>query len=245
MQYCQLIVVVQGGWYHYHALSHEICTWFWCVLFWFVHIIMHSKLLWYTCLYPIMTCKLIDLFLVFRQSDNQCIFPAPIKVSCSRHLVSLPVTVGVTWPKQKHVMPWLLISSVGDFYYSCMASSVRNFMISVMQWHFITCYLYGQATLELNSRFAIGLLVHSLLIVMSLTNTLQWRHNGCNSISKHQPHDCLLNRLFRRRSKKTWKLRVTGLCAGNSPGTGEFPTHMASNTENVSIWWRHHGDVTH
>ena len=53
-------------------------------------------------------------------------------------------------------------------------------------------------------------------------------------------HDCLLNRLFRRRSKKISKLRVTGLCAGNSPGTGEFPAQMASNAENVLIWWRHH-----
>ena len=48
------------------------------------------------------------------------------------------------------------------------------------------------------------------------------------------------NRLFRRRSKKTSNLRVTGLCVGNSPGTGEFPAQMASNAENVSIWWRHH-----
>ena len=40
---------------------------------------------------------------------------------------------------------------------------------------------------------------------------LQWRPNGRNSVSNHQPHDCLLNRLFRR-----------------------------SNVENVSIWWRHH-----
>ena len=70
--------------------------------------------------------------------------------------------------------------------------------------------------------------------------SLQWRHNGHGSVSKHQPHDCLLNRLFRRRSKKTLKLRVTGLCAGNSPGTGKFPAQMGSNTENVSIWWRHH-----
>ena len=46
--------------------------------------------------------------------------------------------------------------------------------------------------------------------------------------------------LFRRRSTKTSKLRVTGLCAGISPGTGEFPAQMASNAENVSIWWRHH-----
>ena len=64
-----------------------------------------------------------------------------------------------------------------------------------------------------------------------------------DSVSNHQPYDCLLNRLFRRRSKKTSKLRVTGLCAGNSPVTGEFPAQMASNAENVSIWWRHDGTV--
>ena len=73
--------------------------------------------------------------------------------------------------------------------------------------------------------------------------SLQWRHNGRNSVSNHQPHECLLNRLFRRRSKKTSKLRVTGLCAGNSPETGEFPAQMASNAENASIWWRHHGVI--
>ena len=36
-------------------------------------------------------------------------------------------------------------------------------------------------------------------------------------------YSILLNRLFRRRSKKEPKLRVTGLCEGNSPVTGEFP----------------------
>ena len=71
-------------------------------------------------------------------------------------------------------------------------------------------------------------------------HTLRWRHNECDSVSNHQPHDCLLNRVFRRRSKKTSKLCVTGLCAGKSPGTGEFPAQMATNAENVSMWWRHH-----
>ena len=71
--------------------------------------------------------------------------------------------------------------------------------------------------------------------------TLEWHHNGRdNSISNHQPHDCLFNRLCRHRSKKTSKLCITGLCAGNSPGTGEFPTQMASDAENVPIWWRYH-----
>ena len=71
-------------------------------------------------------------------------------------------------------------------------------------------------------------------------NPLRWRHNGLDSVSNLQPHHCLFSRLFRRTSKKTPKLRVTGLCVGNSPGTGEFPAQMASNAQNVSIWWRHH-----
>ena len=75
---------------------------------------------------------------------------------------------------------------------------------------------------------------------ISFHYTLQWRHNGRDGVSNHQPHDCLRNRLIGRRSRKTSKLLVTGLCAGNSPGTGEFPAQRSSNAENVSIWWRHY-----
>ena len=64
---------------------------------------------------------------------------------------------------------------------------------------------------------------------------LQWRHNEHDGVSNHRSHNCFLNLLFRRRSKKTSKLRVTGLGEGNSPVTGEFPTERASNAENVSI----------
>ena len=52
---------------------------------------------------------------------------------------------------------------------------------------------------------------------------LRWRHNDHDGVSNHQPHHCLLNRLFRRRSRKTSKLRVTGLCVGNSPGPVNSP----------------------
>ena len=70
--------------------------------------------------------------------------------------------------------------------------------------------------------------------------SLQWRHNERDGVSNHEPHDCLLNRLFRHRWNKTYKLRVTDLCEGNSPVNGETPAHRASNEENVTIWWRHH-----
>ena len=53
--------------------------------------------------------------------------------------------------------------------------------------------------------------------------SLRWRHNERASVSNHQSHHCLLDRLFRRRSKKSSKLRVTGLCAGNSPGPVNSP----------------------
>ena len=42
--------------------------------------------------------------------------------------------------------------------------------------------------------------------------TLQWRHNEIDGVWNRQPHDCLLNRSFTRRSTKASKLRVTGLC---------------------------------
>ena len=69
--------------------------------------------------------------------------------------------------------------------------------------------------------------------------TLQWRHNERDGVSNHQGLDYLLSLFFIRRSKKTSKLRVTGLCEGNSPVIGEFPAQKASNAENVSIWCRH------
>ena len=77
-------------------------------------------------------------------------------------------------------------------------------------------------------------------ISAELAFPLQLRRYECYDVSNHQPHNCLLNCLFRRRSKKISKLRVTGPCEGNTPGTGEFPAKRASSVENVSIWWHHH-----
>ena len=71
--------------------------------------------------------------------------------------------------------------------------------------------------------------------------SLLWHHDGRDGVSNQQPHDRLLklNCLFRRRSKYTSKLRVTGRCAGNSPVTSELPEQTVDNTASVSIWWRH------
>ena len=76
-----------------------------------------------------------------------------------------------------------------------------------------------------------------LIINMVLRQTpLQRRHNGHDSVSRHQPHDCLRNRLFRQIKENIKAPRHWPLCGKFT----EVPAQMASNAEKVSIWWRHH-----
>ena len=63
---------------------------------------------------------------------------------------------------------------------------------------------------------------------IGVKDVLQWRHNERDGVWNHQAHDCLISRLFTRRSKKTSELRVTV--------TGEFQAQITSNAGNVSIW---------
>ena len=89
----------------------------------------------------------------------------------------------------------------------------------------------------LSTSRALPKLIWLALVILNLfrkhRNALEWPHNGPDGVSNHH------SRLFRRRSKKIPKLRVTGLCEGNPPVTGGFPSQRASKAENVSIWWRH------
>ena len=79
--------------------------------------------------------------------------------------------------------------------------------------------------------------MHCFVKKESPSMSLLWCHNEHDGVSTA----CLLSCLFRWRSKKTSKFRITGLCEGNSLVTGEFPTQRASNAESVSIWRRHCG----
>ena len=113
--------------------------------------------------------------------------------------------------------------------------STATYIGDIIRMIFLTLHPVCMEFMTLND-----LLLTLICITYHITSTLLWRHNGRDGVPNHQLHDCLLNRSFRPRSKKTSKLHVTALCAGNSQVTGEFPAQMASNTEDVSIWWRHH-----
>ena len=79
---------------------------------------------------------------------------------------------------------------------------------------------------------------HLGIEIDSVYFTLQWCHNERNGVLNHWRLGCLLNRLFGRRSKKTYPRHC--LFEGNSLGTSELPTPRASNAENASIGWRRH-----
>ena len=117
---------------------------------------------------------------------------------------------------------WPFVTGIHRWFPSQKISNGRLFIFNLLGA--LTSY-WGNAT----STRKLGRL-------MPYRSPLQWRHNGRGGVSNHRRLDCLLNRLFRRRSKKPSKLRVTRLYERNSPVTGEFPTQRASNAE-VSIWF--------
>ena len=138
-------------------------------------------------------------------------------------------------------------------FFCWISPTIRNIfliyiMCSIVSWlHTFTNYLfYGSqwfSPIILATCFHISV-THWYAFLWNVCNLLILKCLCCYILHFYQApvviHDSLLNRLFRRRSKKTSMLRVTGLRVGNSLGTGEFPAQMASYAENVSIWWRHH-----
>ena len=72
--------------------------------------------------------------------------------------------------------------------------------------------------------------------------SLQWRHNGRDGVSNHQPHDCLLNRLFGRWSKKHQSSASLAFVYEEFTGDYEFPAQMASNAEMFPFDDGHHHD---
>ena len=73
------------------------------------------------------------------------------------------------------------------------------------------CDLAGVAPVVLTPMYG----TRSNVTYRYISESLQWRHNERDGVSNHQLHDCLLNRLFRRRSKKTPNSSSMAFVRGN------------------------------
>ena len=134
-----------------------------------------------------------------------------------------------------------LVNMMRNLNISFMATLSQNRLSSVESTprpYLGNCFFWERSALEfLKSSVkwpprTMQLTLYMIFEVINMICTLQWHQNGRDGVSNHQPHDCLLKRLFGRRKKerkKTSKLRVTGLCAGNSPMNGDFPGQRANN----------------
>ena len=74
--------------------------------------------------------------------------------------------------------------------------------------------------------------------------TLHWRHHVRAVFSNLKGLDFLLDRLFRPRSKKITKLRVIGLCEGNSPVTSSASLAFVIENHRWPVNSPHEGAVT-
>ena len=90
---------------------------------------------------------------------------------------------------------------------------------SIMIMSVITCKVHFSAVICIYKQWSLFdtecWFIHSFQIFFIPSTTLHWRHNDHDGASNHQPLGCLFNRLYRRRSKKTSKFRVTGTQPGS------------------------------
>ena len=99
---------------------------------------------------------------------------------------------------------------VDDIFTSNFAiENVYIFEISLkfIHWCFVVQPLVSTCNdFMLNIGYAIHIYWSVAFKILIPGYPLELRHNERDGVSNHQPHDCSLNRLFRRRSKKTSKL---------------------------------------
>ena len=158
-------------------------------------------------------------------------------------------SVGAIWHNQDPIS-YVGVKAVWDIFHQ-YSDIIMSAMVSQITGVSIACsVVYSGANQRKHQSSASLAFVRGFLTLSSWKLPFacvcksHWFHNGDFIVDAMASKITSLT-IFRRRSKKTSKHRVTGLCTGNSPGTGEFPAQKACNSENVFIWWRHHDERLH
>ena len=164
-------------------------------------------------------------------------------------------------PRQWDVITHMCPNSNGDLMVSLLNSGHGSVITSVLHlWNYLSltylmllegapshlCFSLSLSNL-LNIEMIYMYIIHKHYITYTVTTgksvNFIYHYNDVKMSAKASPITSLtivFSTVYLHKSKKASKLRVTGLCAGNSPEAGEFSAKMASNAESVSIWWRHH-----
>ena len=113
----------------------------------------------------------------------------------------------------------------------CNSMPNGHILFQLPYWN-ICCFNCRAGTVPCFHNSKLGVRVYFSISITLTSKWAQWR------LKSPASRLCIF---VQTQIKEVSKLRVTGLCEGNSPVTGEFPAQRASNAENISIWWRYHG----
>ena len=136
------------------------------------------------------------------------------KVSRSFKFVTIGQTVCKNFIKttQTMILPHLCLPNAGILLIGPLGTNFSGILIEILTFSFKKMRLEVSSAKRRPFCLGLNVLICSLApgrYGCSHHGSLQWRHDERDGVSNHQPHDCLLNRLFRRTSKKTLNLRVT------------------------------------
>ena len=113
---------------------------------------------------------------------------------------------------------------------SQISSNVFKYCVFLYSKHVVATLLDSAAK---NKHLMLSHLMYTYIrFTCVFKQKLQWRCNERDGVSNHRRPDCLLNRLFMRRSTKTSKLLVTGFSEGNP--TVMIPLNNWPVTQNMS-----------
>ena len=154
-----------------------------------------------------------------------------------------------------HILPEFFCRWLIPFRF-CMTLQLRHVsvdfdILSILIYGALIYYRWAIETVEVSvnqsgrtSSVPVCMLVsirwRNALELCLMVDSLRWRHNGRDGVSNHRHLDGLLNRLFKRYTKapRRWPLW------GEFTGDRWIPSQRANDTENVSIWLRHHVHLT-
>ena len=167
--------------------------------------------------------------------------------NCSYHFIDflLAASVGRLWLFAFEIYPVLFRESVSFW----MWNNLRSWRLWVPIFIYAATKRFCVWSIERNAMCSNGeARLHGARMALfpvrtESWDTLLWRHNGRDCVPNHQPHDCLLNRLFRQIKENLQAPRHWSF-VWNLPVTDEFSAKWPVTRQNVSIWWRHN-DVLH
>ena len=134
--------------------------------------------------------------------STKCNITITVIMSLETNVFCLPFFLQQNSNQCSHNFLWLCCIAVCTLYMHLMLNvTIKNFNFEIRYTHRLSLVLIFHYTIVIGKPVLyIWQYIRLLHCHQGNVDSLQWRHNECNSFSNAIHIDCLFNRLFRRRS---------------------------------------------